>query len=820
MYARSPLSLRSIIYRFVIGVVTLSAVTANVAAADASLIAVSVGGNPTSGGSFNYLLSLSVLNSGTLTAKASISGPHWKANFPLLTTTPASGVSTVAGPAINVPLSFRGQAMLHVTVFYNGKQIASQSLKVIIAAPKSGPTIVKLYDVGFDTQVTLPPAELQPLLVGTPVTYSWTQFQGPPVTLSATNVPSPTFTTGSLTNFVDLTDTIGVVPFNTLQIGEDANEDLDTYGFQVVVQNGGNSATGHVLVCVASLAPGLDHVPLGGKTYLQTAASQAGQSWTLWSKPARSLAILQGATTRTPWLQPDVEGDYVVRDNLTGSNLTVTAARYNGVQFCGTCHGPNSNVGKADLVTPWSQTDHGTTFQDGVDGALDPAFNESCFFCHTVGYGKQTPVPNGSFGDVQTSVGWQLPAVLQAGNFDAMPAALQHKAGVQCENCHGPGSQHPGEPTLDVKVCATCHQENTTDNFRVGQWQRSPHAQTDDPVKFGHTVGCGSQCHNPAGFVAFTKGEKMLPSGIGKTTCATCHDPHGAGKFPGDAHQVRVYDSVVLGDVTKTNGTVAMDGTVTLNNSTVTLTGKGASATCMTCHNARALPYQNAGTVANPIPNYLKALPHESTASEVLNGIGEAANGRVMGNSAHATLAGCTTCHMFQLAANDPNYNSVGGHTFSLTDRLTGAQNLAACNQCHGGSATITNFDRIAGHGSDYDGNGVTNGVQTEVRGLLAVLAAKFADVGLTVSDAYPFIDATSFSTVTNRYPTQAAPIRRALWNRVLILREGSFGVHNTQFTVRLLQSSYTDLSTNCISLATGVKGHSFAVDYPRAAVR
>ena len=34
---------------------------------------------------------------------------------------------------------------------------------------------------------------------------------------------------------------------------------------------------------------------------------------------------------------------------------------------------------------------------------------------------------------------------------------------VECESCHGPGSRHPGSPSvsLDVKVCASCHQDGT-----------------------------------------------------------------------------------------------------------------------------------------------------------------------------------------------------------------------------------------------------------------------------------------------------------------------------------------------------------------------
>jgi hypothetical protein len=38
---------------------------------------------------------------------------------------------------------------------------------------------------------------------------------------------------------------------------------------------------------------------------------------------------------------------------------------------------------------------------------------------------------------------------------------------------------------------------------------------------------------------------------------------------------------------------------------------------------------------------------------------------------------------------------------------------------------------------------------------------------------------------------------RKAVWNWLVQYREGSWGVHNTQYSVRLLQTTYTDLSTN-----------------------
>ncbi len=793
---------------------------------------VTTGGTQVSGGTLNYSFDLSALTSGVLVVKAQIKAKGLKVNIPVFTASPSAGTSTITGPLISIPASFHGTALLRVTAKFNRSNLGDRLIAVTIAPYTAIPSLVStnLYDVGFENPVTLDGTIVSTVGMTGPITYTWSQTSGMTTALSTNGVPATSFTTGALTNFVTMgtdlyvdyvdgsgnTNQIYVTPAH--RFGTDEGIYLEnqqataaTYVFRLLVSNGSIARTGTFTVACSVQTPAQPSIPVGVKAFIKGATNST--SWALASAPTGSAATLVHTNGLIPELRPDVEGPYVIHDNVTGTNITLTAASWTGYQFCAVCHGQGNNVGQTDIVTPWSETLHSMIFSNGIDGGSGTA-GQSCMQCHTVGYNQSPLATNNNFYAVQQQLGWKFPSVLKVGNFAAMPSHLQGLANIQCENCHGPGSRHPGAPSisLDVKVCANCHQ-NGTHHVKPEQWEVSPHAGGYEGISSqeGTRSACAG-CHSPQGYVDRTRG--LTPSvSTGPLTCQVCHDPHNVAQFPEVAHQVRVYDSVTIGDVTKTNGVVNPDGSLSLVTSTMTLTNKGTAALCMSCHNARSLPYQNAGTVGSPIPNYMKSLPHESTATEVLNGIGAADQGNAEGNSFHTYLAECTTCHMYSNGSN-----TVGDHTFSMTDRLTGDDNVAACNQCH--TEPVTGFDFVAVNAQDYDGNGVIEGVQTEVQGLLTILSNKFADVGVTVYDSYPFIDSTSYTTVTNLYPSEAAPIRRALWNRVLIVREGSFGVHNTQFTVRLLQSSYTDLSTNCISLGTGTNGNPFSVDYPNAHLR
>lgn len=813
--------------------------------AGAQLGPVWTGGNLTSGGTLTYQLNLTVTSPGAAVAKATVRGKRWRASFPILSNSLSVGFATVSSAAISIPTNFQGTAVLRVTGRFNKRSIGGKAVLISIAAPSTTPAAPQTtwYDVGFNSNVTVNADAVSTNGMTLPLTYAWSITDTDVrtnATFSSITTNAPKFNTLPLTSFtntlevtsggvtnvldpIDLDNTFDLASNSNLVHFTSEQVTKSTYDLQVIVSDAAShSATGNVTVISTSVSPGQPSIPIGERQYLTAApngTNASTYSWSVTAAPSGSTAKLENPKTRTPSLRPDVEGDYVLQLAVAGggqtnsSFVTVRGATYVGVATCASCHGTSPKVGLSDYYTPWSQTKHATMAQRGVDGLLGSDYDESCFACHTVGYNKSPAATNGNFYAVQQQLGWTLPSPLQVGNYASMPTNLQNLANIQCESCHGPGSQHPGKESanLDVAVCGQCHQENAEDNQRVEQWRLGPHGADDKYLSVSLEEAANSsctKCHSPASFVDNLKGKALTRLEAGRLTCQACHDPHNVAQFPAEAHQVRVYDTVTLDDSVATPPT---------------LTGQGPSALCMSCHNARRSPpptYISSGSNTN-------RLPHESTATDVLLGLRASTNVQAivagvtntiatveLVNSAHSGVAKCVNCHMYKTGSN-----TFGDHTFSMTDRLTGEANIAACNQCHTGVDPVTEaegFDHISvarsgfANAGDYDGTNGVQGVQTEVNGVLTNLVNKMLATGLIKSTG-----GTAWGGYTNivSFPVIRAAQRNAAWNEYLIERELSHGVHNTAFTVRLLQWSYTVLSTN-----TG--GNAYEVDFPNADLR
>jgi predicted CXXCH cytochrome family protein len=230
--------------------------------------------------------------------------------------------------------------------------------------------------------------------------------------------------------------------------------------------------------------------------------------------------------------EADESSDY----DITVKGTRADGGKYEGVDTCKICH--------SDMYDGWSETGHGKDFtpSSGIRPAINtyaidgqgPEMPGSCALCHAVGVGN---TENGGF-DMDEPWDSNTPTADQkVGNSKLI--------GIQCESCHGPGSDHAGSqdgadiignPSVEESCMADgdsgCHgPEPGHDKYTV--WKASAHSnqdQLDTENAGGSPRGMNSacaQCKSPSQYepdletpVEYTAAEWH---GIG---CADCHDPH------------------------------------------------------------------------------------------------------------------------------------------------------------------------------------------------------------------------------------------------------------------------------------------------------
>jgi hypothetical protein len=341
-----------------------------------------------------------------------------------------------------------------------------------------------------------------------------------------------------------------------------------------------------------------------------------------------------------------------------------------------------------------------------------------------------------------------------------MPLELQAKANIQCEHCHGAGSEHHGDlvgtaVSLNSGDCGQCHDEEPYHN-RNRQWELSGHSK-----KPYRASGSCAGCHTAEGFINSHNGEAAEMEVEGEAlVCAACHDPHSN---MGDNHQLRAF-----GPVTLENGHVVEEG--------------GNGLMCMNCHKARRNSEEYVqGTVSSHYG------PHYGVQGDILNGTNAIEYGKVMGGpSAHLYVGGdsCVTCHMQSVSRDDPAWNMVGDHTFNMNwdpnmtpdDHSDDVAMTGVCVDCHG---PMDNWDMPF---YDYNRDGITEGIQTEVHHLmesLAMLLPPYGEPTAMRDSSYPYTDAE----------------KKALFNYMCVYQDHSYGIHNPDYVTGILKASIEDLS-------------------------
>jgi predicted CXXCH cytochrome family protein len=205
---------------------------------------------------------------------------------------------------------------------------------------------------------------------------------------------------------------------------------------------------------------------------------------------------------------------------------TRSPADYVGIDACKGCH--------SSQYAEWQTTKHGIDFATNwtYGGNLTnkyTLYGGSCLSCHVVGYNE-------------TAIGGYDPA--QAWNSSYNTPLL----GIQCESCHGPGSDHPGSPmdpagTINLlkdpyaESCGGspeqgCHGGGGQfGNDTVHGWNASAHAPWDNRAQTepgGLNTYCASckspSQHDPSS--TYGTADPIAKDDWRGITCGDCHDAH------------------------------------------------------------------------------------------------------------------------------------------------------------------------------------------------------------------------------------------------------------------------------------------------------
>ena len=333
-------------------------------------------------------------------------------------------------------------------------------------------------------------------------------------------------------------------------------------------------------------------------------------------------------------------------NNNVNGNSAVTG-QFAGAQRCSQCH--------QNIHTDWTSTLHSKALE--TLEKIGQGKNASCLGCHTVGFGQ-----TGGFVDRATT------------------NAL---AGVQCENCHGPGADHANNvndaskrPPVSIaaSICGTCHTGEHHPNFE--DWQMSKHGAVEPELVTRFAAGtslssCG-KCHSGDYYynVILKGGTYPDNSLTGKTseqmnaiTCAICHNPHaktGKAATPEDGRDYQLrYDQIKY--TTPTNTLTAAQDPTRFN-------------ICGQCHHARSVVWTDSSRE-----------PHPSDQVNVFFGempLPDANQTPIIPSrpSVHLNCAEqCSTCHVARKPIEEGVAPAVSGHKFEVT--------YIGCVQCHGSEA-------------------------------------------------------------------------------------------------------------------------------------
>jgi len=497
-------------------------------------------------------------------------------------------------------------------------------------------------------------------------------------------------------------------------------------------------------------------------------------TFTLKAIPAGSAAQIMVLDSIRCYFIPDMVGTY--RVEMTGTDnkgqsgtdeLAINCGNYVGVGgILGTAAVPECSVCHAEKTTEWQGTKHATAMQTKMIQSI--ITRTTCYPCHATGSTDPLAKGNGWL-DVAAALSWTLPGIPGAGSWDSLMTdfpSLAKMGNIQCENCHGPGSEHMGNKT-DNKIavvatseqCKQCH-DAPSHHVKFYQWDQSAHANSYNSSTL-ENMNRGSsdrnsdcaRCHTSNGYLDVfynspdpsTAVTKAPYKNVGYVACVTCHDPHSA------EHEFQLR--------------------------------KDAKDICEDCH---ALRVSSSGSL------------HEAHQGPMLEGTdGREFPGYTYRTSAHKNIPEkCVTCHM--AAPPDPSLvNKIGEHSFKIvynngtpTDASDDILNTTGCVSCHGAAMSLQQVEETQ------------SGIKAKLEELRLLLPQRSA------TNTNPKLP--SDTTLTQAQ-------QDASFNWYFVNNDGSFGVHNHFYSLDLLNSSIEAVKATAVEpIDNAIPGnYSLGQNYP-----
>jgi hypothetical protein len=328
----------------------------------------------------------------------------------------------------------------------------------------------------------------------------------------------------------------------------------------------------------------------------------------------------------------------------------------------------------------------------------------------------------------------------------------------------------------DSLKCASCHNPDSDTTYYIAgkarEWEESVHGSG---TAWEENRSTCAECHTTEGFMMKVAGKTVTdiadPTPPG---CFACHSPHSKGDF-------------------SLRSTSSQSLTSNITGVSATTFDLGNANLCVSCHRRRTISTSANNMLPDPTKtattdtlkiNTSRWYGHYGVQGQVLLGAGAvqfvdaAAYGKTTAHSSGLVATkGCATCHMADYSPANAYGAKIGGHTMDITYTAEGSTSavemLNGCKNCH----TSSSFTKL-----DY------NGVQTQFAANMDTLKSLLVTKGwMNTSDA---ILATSSNVL------KIAPASRggALFNYMMLLHDGSKGIHNPSYANDVLRASIAEM--------------------------